>query len=96
VGIYQDPWFGKVEISQTPDGLYFTAARSARLKGSMVPYKKDLFIVRWEDRSLEADAYVKFTTDYSAQPRGITMKAVSPLTDFSFDFHDLNFQRIDD
>lgn len=92
-GVYSDPWFGNVEISHSQEGLYFKSVRSARLKGKMTPYKADIFIVRWEDRTLEADAYVKFSIDYDGKPEGITMKAVSPLTDFSFNFHDLDFKR---
>jgi len=93
-GKYKDPWFGDVVISENKHGLYFTSLKSERLKGPLIPFKSDLFIVRWVDRTLDADAYVKFTTDYDGSPQGITMKAVSPLTDFSFDFHDLNFERI--
>jgi len=95
-GSYSDPWFGKVIITQSDDGLYFTSERSARLKGKMVPYKPDVYIVHWDDRTLDADAYVKFTTDFGGRPTGITMKAVSPLTDFSFDFHDLEFSRVEE
>jgi hypothetical protein len=34
-----------------------------------------------------------FTLDYEGHPNGITMKPISPLTDFSFDFQDLDFER---
>lgn len=93
-GTYKDPWFGDIIITKTGGGLFVEMARSARLKGKMIPYKSDLFIVRWDDRTLDADAYVRFAADYDGVPQSITMKAVSPLTDFSFDFHDLNFERV--
>ncbi|PHZ84750.1 serine hydrolase [Paremcibacter congregatus] len=93
-GVYKDPWFGDVDIRETGEGLTFTSVRSVRLKGSMAPYKPGIFIVRWEDRSLNADAYVRFTTGYDGNPEGFTMKAISKLTDFSFDFHDLDFKRL--
>ena len=93
-GTYKDAWFGDVVISETDGGLKFRSVRSGRLVGMMEAYKPNTFIVRWDDRSLLADAYVKFTTDYDDRPHGITMKAVSPLTDFSFDFHDLDFKRV--
>ncbi|MFC3051628.1 serine hydrolase [Kordiimonas pumila] len=93
-GTFKDPWFGTITIANTKDGLTFVSAKSARLKGVMVPYKHDLFIVRWDERDLEADAYVRFTRDYQGVPQGITMQAVSPLTDFSFDFHDLEFTKV--
>lgn len=92
---YRDPWFGDIVISKGEEGLYFRSLRSEKLKGRMEPHKSDLFIVHWDDRSLEADAYVKFSRDYDGNPDGITMKAVSPLTDFSFDFHDLAFKRVE-
>ena len=94
VGTYKDPWFGNVTISPSKAGLYFTSKRSIRLRGRMIPYKSDIFIVRWDDRSLNADAYVRFSTGYDGRPEDMTLKAVSPLTDFSFDFHDLNFTRL--
>ena len=93
-GTYKDPWFCEVAITVTNEELHFRSIRSERLKGRMVPYKPNLFIVRWDDRTLDADAYVKFTTNYDGEPTGITMKAISFLTDFSFDFHDLNFTRV--
>ncbi len=93
-GTYRDPWFGDVQILNTDDGLYFRSVRSERLKGRIDPYKPDLFIVTWEDRSLEADAYLNFAVDFDGKPSAISMKAVSPLTDFSFDFHDLDLQRV--
>lgn len=58
----------------------------------MLFYKGNTFIVKWNDRSLDADAFVMFELDYSGQASGIKMKAVSPLTDFSYDFHDLDFR----
>ena len=48
---------------------------------------------QWNDRSLDAYAFVNFSLNTEGKADGITMKAISPLTDFSFDFHDLNFER---
>ena len=59
----------------------------------MFPYKANSFIVRWDDRSMDADAFVNFQLDVDGRPQGFTMKAISPLTDFSYDFHDLEFHR---
>ncbi len=94
VGTYKDPWFGEIVITENKGELFFRAVKSERLTGKMVPYKSDIFIAKWNDRTLDADAYVKFSVGYDGNPQGITMKAVSPLTDFSFDFHDLNFERV--
>lgn len=93
VGDYRDPWFETVSIDLRGEQLYFTSHRSPRLKGAMEHFNGNTFIVRWEDRSLEADAYVKFDTDFKGTVSSMKMRAVSDLTDFSFDFHDLDFSR---
>ena len=59
----------------------------------MTPFSGNIFIVHWNDRTLNADAYVRFEQGYDAKVSEMTMKAVSPATDFSFDFHDSAFQQ---
>lgn len=95
VGTYKDPWFGNIKISKKDGGLYFYAEKSPLLHGSMSYYKEGTFVVKWEDRSLDADAFVNFGFDFNGVPTTLKMKAISPLTDFSFDFHDLDFERVE-
>lgn len=92
-GSYTDPWFGKVSISKKDGKLYFESANVSDLVGEMSYYKGNTFIVKWDDRSLHADAFVLFSLDKEGKAKGFTMEAVSPLTDFSFDFQDLEFER---
>lgn len=92
-GTYTDPWFGDVVISQKNGRPWFDSKNSPRLTGEMLPYKGNTFIVKWNDRSMDADSYVMFSLDYEGNPNGIKMKPISPLTDFSFDFQDLDFAR---
>src|SRR6185312_8300239 len=92
-GTYTDRWFGDVVISEKNGKPWFDSKNSPRLTGQMFPYKGNTFIVKWNDRSMDADAYVMFDLDYQGRPNGIKMKPISPLTDFSFDFQDLNFKR---
>ena len=92
-GTYTDPWFGDVVISEKNGKPWFDSKNSPRLSGEMLPYKGNTFIVKWNDRSMDADAYVMFSLDYEGKPNGIKMKPISPLTDFSFDFQDLDFTR---
>ena len=92
-GTYSDKWFGKVEISVKNEKLWFDSKRSPKLTGELLAYKGNTFIVKWIDRSLDADAFVMFELDNNGKPSGIKMKAISPLTDFSFDFQDLDFSR---
>jgi len=93
-GTYKDPWFGDVVISEKNGKLWFDSKRSFLLSGEMLPYKGNTFIVKWNDRSMDADAYVMFDLDYEGKPSGIKMKPISPLKDFSFDFQDLDFSRV--
>ncbi len=92
-GTYTDPWFGEVVISDKNGKMWFDSKNSPRLTGQMFLYKGNTFIVKWNDRSMDADAYVMFNLDYEGKPDEIKMKPISPLTDFSFDFQDLNFKR---
>lgn len=93
-GTYEDPWFGKITINRKADGLYFESEKSPLLHGPMLYYKESTFVVRWEYRSMDADAFVNFGYDFKGIPATITMRPISPLTDFSFDFQDLDFKRI--
>lgn len=90
-GTFNDKWFGDIVIAQKNDKLMFESKRSPRLSGEMLYYKGNTFVVKWNDRSLDADAFVKFSLDTEGKAAGITMEAISPLTDFSFDFQDLEF-----
>ena len=94
IGTYQDEWLGAVQISLRDSVLWFASIKSPKLCGEMIFYKGNTFIVKWRDRSMDADAFATFALDYEGKVSGITMKAISPLTDFSYDFHDLDFHRI--
>lgn len=93
-GIYRDAWFGEVTISMKNGKPWFDSKRSPKLTGELFPYKGNTFVVRWRDRSMDADAFVNFSLDEEGKAAGITMRAISPLTDFSYDFHDLDFHRV--
>ena len=90
-GTFRDAWFGDVTISLKNGKLMFASKRSPRLSGEMLYYKGNTFVAKWNDRSLDADAFVKFNLDTEGKAAGMTMEAISPLTDFSFDFQDLEF-----
>jgi hypothetical protein len=94
MGTYQDQWFGDVVISIVNGKAWFASKRSPKISGELFPYKSNTLIARWTDRSMDADAFIIFSTDMDGKPSGIKMNAISPLTDFSFDFQDLDFKRI--
>jgi hypothetical protein len=93
-GTYKDPWLGEVLITERNGKLWFDSKRSPKLTGELLPYKGNSFVVKWRDRSMDADAFVMFRLDENAKTVEIKMKPISPLTDFSFDFQDLDFTRI--
>ena len=98
-GTYRDRWFGDVVLSQQggngrPVRWLFRSVRSPKLTGELFYYKGNTFVVKWTNRSLDADAYVTFSVDDAMKPVAIKMKPISPLTDFSFDFQDLDLQRV--
>ncbi|WMW82466.1 serine hydrolase [Undibacterium cyanobacteriorum] len=96
VGVYKDDWFGEVSISVNKVGqLQWASKRSPALIGDLSFYRGSSFVVKWHDRSFNADAFVNFQLDTDGNAQKITMKAISPLTDFSFDFHDLELRRVE-
>lgn len=95
VGTYNDPWRGNAAVRREGDRLFLKFSRTKDLEGPLLPYSGNIFIARWNDRSLEADSYVRFEQGYDGKVTGMKMQAVSPATDFSFDFHDLDFKKVD-
>jgi CubicO group peptidase (beta-lactamase class C family) len=86
---YVDNWYGEIDISYKNNKLHMQFSNTPELKGTLEHYQHNTFIVRWHDRTLEADAFVNFNLNEEGGINYVTMKAVSRATDFSFDFHDL-------
>jgi CubicO group peptidase (beta-lactamase class C family) len=91
-GVYRDPWYGTMTISNKDNGLWIRFDRTPGMEGGLEPVGDDTFRTRWTDRSIE-DAYVTFAFDGNRKMTNVKMRAVSPLADFSFDYHDLEFVR---
>lgn len=62
----------------------------------MYYYMDNTFVIKWEDVNLNADAFAFFSLDEKGKAQHIRMKGISPNIDFSFDFHDLYFERINE
>jgi CubicO group peptidase (beta-lactamase class C family) len=92
-GTYRDPWRGDASVRLENGKLILKISRTQFLEGPLTPHSGNIFIVHWNDRSLDADAYVRFDQGYDAKITDMTMRAVSPATDFSFDFQDLHFTK---
>lgn len=93
-GTFNDPWFGNINIAKKGEKLYFEAEKAKGLQGELFYYKGNTFVVKWDDRTLKADAFILFSLDKEGKATGAKIEAAWPLTDFSFDFQDLDFKRI--
>lgn len=92
IGVYRDRWFGDVTVYRDGEGLMIAAAKSPRLKGRLEPYIGNTFVARWNDRTLEGDAYVTFS---GATPDTIDRMAMQAVSDRSdFDFEDMQLMRV--
>jgi CubicO group peptidase (beta-lactamase class C family) len=89
-GTYKDNWFGTVTITEKNGKMYFASKRSPQLSGEVFYYKDNNFVVRWDNRYFHADAHIFFENSNNS----IKMKPISPLTDFSYDFQDLEFTKV--
>ena len=95
-GRYRDPWYGDVVVAIENGRPRLRFTRTAQLVGTLEHWQHDTFIVRWDQRWLNADAFVNFALDADGDVREVRMEAVSPLTDFSFDFHHLRLVPVEE
>lgn len=90
-GVYTDPWYGNIEVAVRGKGLTIDFKSTPRMGGRLEHYQYDSFVTRFDDKSIEP-AYVTFALDADGHVARVTMKAVSPLADFSYDYQDLDFK----
>jgi len=95
VGTYTDDWFGNIVVSHDGQGYEIKCIRSPRLFGELLPYNATTFVAKWKDRSYDADVFVQFTFNENGKAVTASMKYIAPITDFSFDFHDLELVKTD-
>lgn len=93
LGLFEDPWFGTVKIYKKDNQYIFESLRSPQLTGEIFYYKQNTFVVRWFNRYFNADAYINTSDTTQKKIDNFRMNALSPLTDFSYDFQDLAFKR---
>lgn len=93
IGTYKDNWFGEITISENKGKLRFVSKRSPQLSGDMFYYKDNTYVVKWDNAYLHADAFV-FVQMENEKVKGLKMEPISPLTDFSYDFQDLDFVKV--
>jgi CubicO group peptidase (beta-lactamase class C family) len=94
IGTYRDNWLGEIVISEKKGKLFFVSKRSPQLTGELFLYKDKNLVVKWNNAYFNADAHLTFEFDKDNKAIAIKMKPISELTDFSYDFQDLDFKRI--
>ncbi|MFA6541109.1 MAG: serine hydrolase [Bacteroidota bacterium] len=88
-GTYSDPWYGDITLSLAGGKLFIQMNATPVLHGTLEHYQYDTFIARWDNPELRADSYITFSLHPDGSIDHAAMKAVSPATDFSYDFQDL-------
>ncbi|SDS54332.1 CubicO group peptidase, beta-lactamase class C family [Polaribacter sp. KT25b] len=94
IGTYKDDWFGNIIISHNGTTYIIECERSSTLVGELLPYNQTTYVAKWNNRSYDADVFVQFRFNEKGNATGATMKFIAPITDFSFDFHDLNLKKV--
>ena len=89
-GRYVDAWYGAIKIESAAQGLRVDFTNTPNMGGRLEHFQYDTFIARFDDTNIEA-AYVTFALGAEGKVERITMKPVSPIADFSFDYQDLLF-----
>jgi CubicO group peptidase (beta-lactamase class C family) len=88
MGVYEDPWFGRIDVCPIADRIEFRSHKSPLLAGTIMVANGKI-LVDWHDVSVDAEAWLTFALSDS-----LTMMKVDPQADFSFDFEDLHFTRV--
>ena len=91
-GRYRDPWFGDVLIRLEDGQLIFSSEKSPKLLGPLTHFQGSRFTIHWNDRSLEADAFITFE---HGENGGVAKMSMSKLVDGDYDFEDLDFTKVE-
>jgi hypothetical protein len=92
LGVWRDPWFGDVRVCPAGDGVEWRSAKSPRMHG-MVSDLGGRYLLHWDDIAVDIDAWLDFNG--SGDARTLRMAKLDPDGDFSSDYEDLAFVRVD-
>lgn len=93
-GTYEDAWYGTATIRTENGRLALIFDHTPTMVGELEHWQYDTFRTRWRDRTI-AEAFVTFSLKPDGSVERFTMRPVSPLADFSFDYQDLEFHPVD-
>jgi len=89
-GSFADAWYGNIEVTQADGKLRIDFKSTPRMAGTLEHWQYDTFVTHLDDKSIEP-AYVTFGLGPDGGVERVTLKPVSPLADFSYDYQDLMF-----
>lgn len=92
-GVWRDAWFGEVRLCPQAGALRFTSIKSPQMRGQVM-HSGQRWFVAWDTQGKDAEAWLAFSTE--AQQPVMRMRAIDPEIDFSYDYQDLEFQRVGD
>ncbi|MBU1755611.1 MAG: DUF3471 domain-containing protein, partial [Alphaproteobacteria bacterium] len=92
-GRYRDAWYGDVVVAEDPQGLSIDFTTTPRMAGRLEHWQYDTFKTVFADPAIEP-AFVTFALDADGAVTRVTVKAVSPIADFSWDYHDLDLKPV--
>ena len=92
-GGFADAWYGSIAITHRDGRLVLDFKQTPGMTGELTHWQYDTFRVKWRDPLIEP-AYVTFALKADGGIDRISMSAVSPLADFSFDYQDLDFRPV--
>lgn len=90
-GRFTDPWFGTITIREADGGLAVDFPHWPGLTGRLTHWQYDTFRLTFNDPVVEP-AHITFALGAQGQVERITARAISPIADFSYDYHDLEFR----
>lgn len=92
-GTYKDAWLGEIYVEQKNNRLNISFKHQPQLIGELLPYTAQTYVAKWDNRSFDADSFVNFSFNETGKAVSFTMKPISSITDFSFDFVDIEAKR---
>jgi CubicO group peptidase (beta-lactamase class C family) len=90
-GAFADAWYGPIAIEHRDGRLTMDFKQTPGMTGELTHWQYDTFRASWRDSLIEP-AYVTFALQPDGGIDRISMRAVSPLADFSLDYQDLDFR----
>ncbi len=88
-GLYQDPWLGTARICPENNQLRFSVEKSPRLRGTVMQLDSR-WLVQWDTLGADAEPWLQVSP---GTPHTLSLRAIDPDIDFSYDYQDLHFTR---